>query len=226
MRKIMEPGFYFLYLTLMVGVGLYLLVKSKKVNQNYIYLGVGCLLLAFGDAFHLIPRAIGLFTDTLDNPSMELAKWLGIGKLITSVTMTLFYVLVYVYFDRKGAFPSSQVNRVLVGLFAFVRLLLLAFPQNGWLTNGNDLTWGMIRNIPFVALGADIVVLTIIYLRKVKPYRFLFLAIILSFGFYIPVVVWTASYSWVGMLMLPKTICYLWIAGMFAFDAKKEMALS
>ena len=47
--------------------------------------------LGCGDAFHLVPRAVALCTTGLET-YMEA---LGIGKLITSVTMTAFYVLLY-----------------------------------------------------------------------------------------------------------------------------------
>ncbi len=40
------------------------------------------------------------------------------------------------------------------------------------------------------------------------------LAIALSFGFYIPVVLWGNTVSWVGMLMIPKTLAYVWIVFM------------
>lgn len=36
-------------------------------------------------------------------------------------------------------------------------------------------------------------------------------AVLLSFGFYLPVVLWSNRQPKVGMLMLPKTCCYLWL---------------
>lgn len=47
--------------------------------------------LGAGDAFHLIPRAVALCTTGLDSFTAAL----GIGKWITSITMTIFYVLLY-----------------------------------------------------------------------------------------------------------------------------------
>ena len=44
-----------------------------------------------GDAFHLIPRAVALCTSGLENFTVQL----GLGKWITSVTMTIFYVVLY-----------------------------------------------------------------------------------------------------------------------------------
>ncbi|HBF77715.1 MAG TPA: hypothetical protein DDX02_07800, partial [Clostridiaceae bacterium] len=37
------------------------------------------------------------------------------------------------------------------------------------------------------------------------------IAVIISFACYLPVVLFAATYELVGMLMIPKTIAYLWI---------------
>ena len=42
----------------------------------------------------------------------------------------------------------------------------------------------------------------------------MWLAIVLSFGFYIPVVLFADAYPAVGALMLPKTCAYVWMVVM------------
>jgi len=42
----------------------------------------------------------------------------------------------------------------------------------------------------------------------------MWLAILLSFGFYVPVVLWADVYPLVGMLMIPKTCAYVWAVWM------------
>ena len=54
------------------------------------------VVLGAGDSFHLVPRALALCTTGLENYTVPL----GLGKWITSVTMTVFYVLLY-YVWRK-----------------------------------------------------------------------------------------------------------------------------
>ncbi len=49
--------------------------------------------LGLGDAFHLVPRALALNTTGLENFTAAL----GIGKFITSITMTVF-TLYYITF--------------------------------------------------------------------------------------------------------------------------------
>lgn len=38
----------------------------------------------------------------------------------------------------------------------------------------------------------------------------MWLTIVLSFAFYIPVLLWSAAVPAVGMLMIPKTCAYVW----------------
>ena len=78
----------------------------------------------------------------------------------------------------------------------------------------------MLRNAPFTVLGLIVVVLFYRSARDTrdKPFRWLWLTIVLSFGFYIPVVLWSSTVPLVGMLMIPKTCAYVWtvLIGWFA----------
>ena len=60
-------------------------------NRQYLLFGIMAVTLGAGDSFHLVPRALALCTTGLESYTAAL----GIGKLITSVTMTAFYVLLY-----------------------------------------------------------------------------------------------------------------------------------
>lgn len=81
--------------------------------------------------------------------------------------------------------------------------------------------WGVIRNVPFVILGAIIVWL---YWQKrdaILRFRHVWLLVTLSFAFYIPVAVWAGVAPMLGMLMLPKTVCYIvliWAFWMYTRD--------
>jgi hypothetical protein len=215
MRKVMEPSFYYLYLLAIVLIGGFLIVQGIRKKNLFWILGIACVTLGLGDAFHLIPRAIGIYGETLDNPSESLAFSLGIGKLITSITMTVFYALLYLYFRKTAIFSKNKVLDILVCVLFFARIVLLCFPQNEWTTNGSPLDWGIYRNIPFTLLGAIFIVLCFIHLRGRRPYRLLYIAVTLSFLFYLPVVLFASMASWVGMLMLPKTVMYIWMIVMF-----------
>ncbi len=46
----------------------------------------------------------------------------------------------------------------------------------------------------------------------------------LSFGFYIPVVLFGDAIPWIGMLMIPKTCAYVWTVLIGFFAMKKQNA--
>lgn len=222
-RALFESSFYVIYLVFILGLGIYFIKQSLNSNKRYyILFGLACLILGIGDAFHLVPRAIGLFNKTLDNPSSTLVMWLGIGKLITSVTMTIFYVLVYLFIFKRMGIKRYIYLDIIVCVLFISRIVLIALPQNDWINNSNDMLWGIYRNIPFVLLGILVIVLCFIYFNKIKCLRLLGYFIILSFLFYLPVVIFAGSYSWVGMLMLPKTICYMIVGVIGYLDYKSE----
>lgn len=103
--------------------------------------GITTLILGIGDSFHLVPRVIAL----VSGKGFEYFEvYLGIGKFITSITMTVFYVILYYIYKDRG--------------FANMRL-----------------------------------------------------AITLSFGFYAPVVLFSGINEAFGLLMIPKTLAYVWI---------------
>lgn len=93
-------------------------------------------------------------------------------------------------------------------VLSLLRIGLCLLPQNDW-TGASPVIWGIYRNIPFVIMGIIMVVL--FYKKRTdSAYRFMWLAITLSFAFYLPVVLWADVHPMVGMLMLPKTCMYIW----------------
>ena len=90
MQSMVEMIFDVVYLCTVIVIGVKMLLGNKGSRQFFLY-GVMTVTLGFGDAFHLIPRAIAVCTTGLENYTV----FLGIGKLITSITMTIFYVILY-----------------------------------------------------------------------------------------------------------------------------------
>lgn len=54
-----------------------------------------------------------------------------------------------------------------------------------------------------------------------RAFKWMWLTIVLSFAFYIPVVLWAEQIPAIGMLMIPKTCAYLWTI-MIGYRAMKE----
>ena len=211
MQAIFESLFDIVYLVTIITMGFILVGQGQtKVLKNY---GIMALVLGFGDAFHLVPRMYALLTDGFGAPSVIIA--LGIGKLITSITMTVFYVLLFFIwrqiFDKK-----ASILTWVMAMLALARVALCLFPQNQWLSAEPPVSWGIIRNIPFLLMGL-LIIAAFYSMRKhpsYPPYRHMGLAVILSFGFYIPVVLWSHVVPPIGMLMIPKTLAYVWVVWM------------
>lgn len=206
MQAIVETLFDTVYLISVITIGI--LMIRKGTQKQYRLFGTMAVVLGAGDSFHLVPRALALCTTGLENFTTAL----GTGKFITSITMTVFYILLYYVWRSRYQIEGKKNLTVLVYLLSGARILLCLFPQNEWLSASAPLSWGIIRNIPFALLGLLIIVLFCneAKRRQDKSFRFMWLTIVLSFGFYIPVVLWADAIPMIGMLMIPKTCAYVW----------------
>ena len=214
----METLFDIVYLTTVITLGVIMITKSKG-NKQYRLFGIMAVVLGLGDSFHLVPRMIALCTTGLD----QYTTALGIGKFITSITMTFFYLLLYYVWRIRYNINGKAGLTLCFYLLAAVRIILCLFPQNAWTSAEAPLSWGIYRNIPFALIGVLIIVLFYQYAkeREDRSFRFMWLTIVLSFGFYLPVVLWADVNPLIGMLMIPKTCAYVWTVLIGYFDMKK-----
>ena len=95
------------------------------------------VVLGAGDAFHLVPRALALCTTGLENYTVAL----GAGKFITSITMTIFYVILYYVWRIRYEVKGRNAVTAAVYALAALRILLCLFPQNRWLSEDAPLSW-------------------------------------------------------------------------------------
>lgn len=181
------------------------------------------VVLGAGDAFHLIPRAVALCTTGLEHYTAAL----GMGKWITSITMTIFYVLLYYVWRQRYHITGKRGLTAAVYVLAGLRILLCMMPQNQWLSADAPLSWGIYRNIPFALLGILVIVLFYRSAREQgdRAFGWMWLTIVLSFAFYIPVVLWADTIPMIGMLMIPKTCAYVWTVLIGYFAMKRENGL-
>ena len=207
MRAIIETVFDIFYLAAVLTVGIRMIRGSKSGSQFKLF-GLMAVVLGAGDSFHLVPRALALCTTGLENYAVPL----GLGKWITSITMTVFYILLYYVWRRRYHISGQKGITIAVYLLSALRILLCLFPQNAWTSADAPLSWGILRNIPFALLGLLIIVLFYQSAKKHndRSFGWMWLTIVLSFGFYIPVVLWADTIPMIGMLMIPKTCAYVW----------------
>ena len=207
MQAIVETLFDICYLATVLSVGVRM-IRGAKGSRQFELFGWMAVVLGAGDSFHLVPRALALCTTGLDSFAFQL----GLGKWITSVTMTVFYALLYYVWRERYEVEGKKSLTAAVYALAAIRVILCMMPQNQWLCDHSPLIWAIYRNIPFALLGILVIVL---FYRSAKEkgdeaFGWMWLTIVLSFGFYIPVVLWAEAVPMIGMLMIPKTCAYVW----------------
>lgn len=211
MQAIMETIFDVIYLSTVTILGIRMIKGAGNRKQIKLF-GIMAVVLGCGDSFHLVPRAYALSTDGLANHAASL----GFGQFVTSLTMTVFYVILYHIWRQRYEIKDKKELTIVVYALAILRMVLCFMPGNDWLSADAPLSWGIYRNIPFAIMGALIIVL---FYQKAKEkqdtgFKYMWLAITLSFGFYVPVVLWANTYPLVGTLMIPKTVAYVWVVWM------------
>ncbi|HZJ75280.1 MAG TPA: hypothetical protein VFD25_01700 [Clostridia bacterium] len=82
------------------------------------------MILIFGDAFHLIPRMFIIIS------GRKPVRALGFGKLVTSITMTVFYVLFGFWGLIIFELPMVHISTYVAVVLAVIRIALCLLPQN------------------------------------------------------------------------------------------------
>lgn len=223
MQAIMEPIFELPYLFGVVILGILILRRARGRGQ-FVLFGIMAIVLGCGDAFHLVPRMWALIVSGTTSLPLYTAP-LGFGKLVTSITMTIFYVMLYHVWRLRYDITGRGLLTGLIYLLAITRVIICLMPQNNWLTPDASLAFGIYRNIPFVIMGIIIIFLYFTEAKRRHDLAFgkMWLAITLSFIFYLPVVLFADAIPLVGMLMIPKTCAYVWIVLMGYWEVQKNV---
>ena len=204
-----EAVFDLVYLAAVICMGGYLLMTAGNTPGRILY-GVMALTLSDGDAFHLAPRVqLAVLGETGTR-----RRRLGFGKMYTSVGMTLFYLMLWHVGLLAFAPAGMEIPTVIAYFLAAVRVTLCLLPQNRWAQDDTPAFWNVMRNVPFFLLGAMVGVFFFLWRDAAASFHWMWLAVLLSFGFYIPVVLWSKKLPALGMLMIPKTCAYVWIVAM------------
>lgn len=206
-QAIAETIFDALYLGLVIIAGVTMLAKGKNSTAKMV--GAMAVLLGAGDAFHLVPRCYALWTNGLEAN----AAALGFGKFVTSITMTVFYLILYYIWRERYKITRRKSLNTAMWTLTVVRIALCLLPQNQWFSYSQPLAYGILRNVPFAIMG---IIIIVIFAQESKKsgdiiFRFVPIAVALSFGFYLPVVLFSAAVPAIGVLMIPKTLAYVWI---------------
>jgi hypothetical protein len=198
-----------LYLTAAAVIGFVLLFGGQD-SLTRTLAGIMTLVLVGGDAFHLVPRIYAILTGKEE----QMRRVLGRGKQMTSITMTIFYILLWHIGLLVYTPKHTLIWSCIVYALALMRILLCLLPQNEWSARFTPVKWSVWRNVPFFLQGMIVSGLFLLYGNASTGLGLVWIAIILSFVFYLPVVLWVNKSPKIGMLMLPKTCAYLWLLAM------------
>ena len=211
MPDIMEAVFDAGYLIFDLVAAILFFVFSKG-NTVFVLYGILTLTLCGGDAFHLVPRILR----TIHGSNDRIKKQLGIGLQISSITMTVFYIiLMYVW---KYTFPNLKAPatvEAMIWISAIIRIVVCVLPQNNWCTDEGNMKLSVTRNAVFAVTGIGVIILYAIS-GNANDYHMtrMVAAILISFGCYLPVTLFSKTKPKVGLLMIPKTCAYMWIIAM------------
>ena len=198
--RIGESIFCIGYLLFDIIAGIIFLNYGYK--KLFILYGILSLVLGFGDAFHLIPRVV----KNINGESDRVKWWMNFGLVVTSITMTIFYVILFYIWKLQYNKSINIIITLSIWITVLLRITICLLPYNKWFTGGNK-KLSLFRNIVFVITGIIEIILFIILGNSYGIT--MAICILLSFIFYMPVALFGKDNKKLGMLMIPKTIMYI-----------------
>lgn len=205
---LMEAVFDIGYLTFDLIAGILFFAFSRG-RILFILYGILTLTLCGGDAFHLLPRV----KRALKGSNDRIRKQLGIGLQVSSITMTVFYILLlYIWKYTFCELKAPTALEIIIWVSALVRIIICLLPQNNWCGEQGNPKLSLLRNSVFAVTGIGVIIL---YAISGNTYGYhmnrMIAAIIISFGCYLPVTLLSRKMPKIGMLMIPKTCAYIWM---------------
>ena len=117
---VMEAIFDAAYLIFDLIAAMLFFIFSQGKTLFILY-GILTLTLCGGDAFHLVPRIIRAVRGSND----KIKRQLGIGLQVSSITMTVFYILLmYIW---KFTFPELEIPVILEAVIWISAAIIISF---------------------------------------------------------------------------------------------------
>jgi hypothetical protein len=213
----MEIAFNLAYLVTIWGLVAVMALQHARLGENNRRLRRAFLaafgLLALGDSGHVGFRVVGYARGDLQFQAGGVSV-VGLGALATATTVTLFYVLLLMAWHERTLKPLGGFGTLLLAT-GLVRFALMALPQNAWNLVVPPQPWSIVRNLPLMLLGLGVAFLILrqgVALAD-RPFLGIGACILISFACYTPVILFVQRVPLLGMLMIPKTLAYLAMAG-------------
>lgn len=226
----MEVSFNIAYLIVIWGLVIAMLRRQphlpdavKPLTRLFIW---AFALLALGDTGHVGFRVWAYAQGSLESTISLLGRevgLVGLGALATAYTVTIFYMLVLMIWQKRFGKPYGWFGGLLWAAGVF-RLIIMLFPGNDWNSTVPPQTWSLIRNVPLMiqGLGVAYLILRDALAVQDRPFIWVGIMILVSYAFYLPVILFVQQVPMIGMLMIPKTLAYVAIAFIAYFSLFKS----
>jgi hypothetical protein len=174
------------------------------------------LLLAVGDTghvgFRVLAYALGGLEKTVTLFGREFGL-VGVGALSTAATVTIFYMLILAVWSRRFKKSLGWFGALLL-IAGIARLVYMTLPVNQWNSIVPPQPYSLYRNgfLTLQGLGVAFLILRDAAREKDRTFIWIGVCILISFAFYIPVILFVQQVPVIGMLMIPKTLAYVAIA--------------
>lgn len=238
MRMWVEVIFNITYLVVIWGLVIALLWRRGELSPDQRkwsdWITAAFALLALGDTGHVGFRVWAYALGGLESQVSLFGRSIslvGAGALMTTVTVTLFYVLMLEVWRLRFKRRYGTFEYFLL-IAAATRLYMLTLSINEWWRVVPDQPWSTIRNIPLMiqGLGLAYLILRDSIASHDTTFRWIGISILISFACYIPVILFVQQAPMIGMLMIPKTMAYVAIGFLAYFDLhqpdRKAVSLS
>ncbi len=220
MRMWVEIPFNLAYLLTLWG-----LVTAMNRRQSQLFptarsltrLFIGAFtLLALGDTGHLGFRVLAYLRGDLETTFTVFGirfGLVGLGALLTAVTITFFYVVFLMLWHQRFQKPYGWFG-TLLGVVLVIRLAIMLLPQNQWNNAIPPQPWSTIRNFPLMVagLGVAYMILRDAIASSDSTFKWIGVMLLVSQAFYVPVILFVQIVPNISLLMIPKTLAYLAIA--------------
>jgi len=187
--------------------------QQRRQTRPFIW---AFFLLALGDTGHVGFRVLAYAMGGLEKSVKVLGYDVGLvgaGALSTAITVTFFYILILVVWSRRFDKPLGWFGILLI-LAGIARLVYMMLPENSWNSIVPPQPYSLYRNSFLVIQGLGVAVLIFrdSITQNDRTFLWIGVCILLSYAFYIPVILFVQTIPVIGMLMIPKTLAYVAIA--------------
>ena len=219
-RTWFETIFNILYLSSIWGLTYAMYKRLPKLNKKITPLAnlivAAFALLALGDSGHVGFRVLALIFGGPES-TVSIAgtpiRWISLGTLATTATVTVFYVLVLIIWKKRYDKEYGWFGYFLF-FMAIMRMVMTMLPINDWNASMPSQPWATYRNIPLMIQGLGVAYLILRDAKEASDKAFMQIGymILVSYTFFIPVILFVQKMPLIGMLMIPKTLAYVAIA--------------